>query len=813
MRDMNALLGGLRVIELSASFAGVQVGQLFADFGAEVISVEGPDGSPLRAHGGFPFWARGKQSIALDLHDAADVDVVRQLASAADVLVETFRPGVADRLGLGWQALAAANPGLVYASITGFGRTSPWANVKGYEALVFAKVGGCQTFAPGVERDGPAFASVPYCTWSAAQTALHGILAALIERERSGLGQHVASDMVRAMASHDPYGWLLHVLTEKYPDAFTAGRPFTEDGPLSPLFAFVLVALSADGQWLQFSQAGAHLFKALLHWLELDHLLEESEWAGVPVLRSQEKRNELWDLLLNGVRRRTVAEWQAIFDQDRNVWAEIFRGGSDLLDHPQLVHDRQVVEVADPERGLVRQPGRLVRVEGDSFAGAVAPTLDQDRAQLTDAAEQPTPSEPVTGAFVTDAPLAGVTVLELGIWFAGPYGATLLTDLGARVIKVEPLEGDPIRTTLPFPEAGGARTTQGKESVAVDIRSPEGREVVYELAKRADIVLQSFRAGVADRLGLDPASLMRLNPDLVYVNAPGYGTDGPCGDKPAFAPAIGAATGLAMRNLGASLDFGPDLTLDQVKANSVRLATVNYSAFASSDALAALGVTTALLVGLLAQRRGRGAHVLTASMLSTVAHALSEDMVLWEGRPPTPSPDDELHGFSAVYRLYRARQGWIMLAAPQEREWRVLAAALEHYSDKLADERFATAQSRREHDTDLATILGDVFATRPAADWERDLIAADIGCVQVTEELPESYLQGPFGVESGLLVDINHPLFEKVPRLGPLVSFSRSTTTPKAGCLIGQHTDAVLAELGYSEDRIKALRDAGLARG
>lgn len=809
MTDPGGLLGGLRVVELATSFSGAHVGQLFADFGADVIVVERPGGSRLRAQAGFPFWARGKKSLVADLRDANARNTVKRLAAAADVLIETFRPGVADRLGLGFDQIVGVNPRLVYASISGFGAGSPLEHVKGYEGLVFAKVGGCQTFSPGISRDGPAFASVPYCSWSASQTALHGILAALYEREHSGLGQHIETDLVRAIAGHDPYGWLLHVLTDKYPDAFSAARPFTEDGPLSPLFAFVLVALSAEGHWLQFSQVGPHLFKALLHWLDLEWMLDDPEWAGVPVLDDQAKRNELWDLLLTSVRRRTVAEWQEIFERDRNVWAEVFRRGSELLEHPQLVHDRQVIEVADPLRGGVRQPNRLVRVDGQDFAGALAPELDS--AEVGEPNPQPDGAEGVAGVHPSDAPLAGVTVLELGIWFAGPYGATLLTDLGARVIKVEPLEGDPVRSTLPFPEAGGARVTQGKESVAVDIRSPEGREVVLNLARRADIVLQSFRAGVAERLGVDAPTLRAANPELIYVNAPGYGVDGPCSDKPAFAPAIGAASGLAMRNLGASLEFGPDLSLDEVKANSVRLATVNYSAFASSDALAALGVATALLLGLLARRRGKGAHVLTASMLSTVAHALSEDTVVYDGRPDTPSPDDGLHGFHALYRLYPAARGWVFLAAPQQKEWQSLTTVLGSYTHHLDDTRFATGAGRLAHDGELASILGGIFATRTAVEWEQELTAADVGCVEVTEELPESFLQKDFGRGSGLLVDVVHPLFGKVPRLGPLVSFSRSALTPRAGRLIGQDTDAVLGELGYSTDEIARLRQQRLA--
>src|ERR1700750_188504 len=128
-----APLGGIRVLDLSTSVTGFQASQVLADFGAEVVHVEPPGGSPLRDLPSYPCLARGKHSIVLDLKAPADRALARQLAEAADVLIETFRPGVAERLGLGYDALSEVNPGLVFTSITGFGRTGPYAGTKGYE--------------------------------------------------------------------------------------------------------------------------------------------------------------------------------------------------------------------------------------------------------------------------------------------------------------------------------------------------------------------------------------------------------------------------------------------------------------------------------------------------------------------------------------------------------------------------------------------------------------------------------------------------------------------------------------------------------
>jgi len=139
---MPAPLDGLRVIDLSWGFAGALVSLVMADYGAEVVRVEPPDGCVLRAQPAFPLWGRGKQSVVLDLRTAAGRAATRRLAENSDVVLATFRPGVADRMGLGWDDLGWQNPGLVYASITGFGATGPYARLKGYEGVVVAKLGG-----------------------------------------------------------------------------------------------------------------------------------------------------------------------------------------------------------------------------------------------------------------------------------------------------------------------------------------------------------------------------------------------------------------------------------------------------------------------------------------------------------------------------------------------------------------------------------------------------------------------------------------------------------------------------------------------
>jgi crotonobetainyl-CoA:carnitine CoA-transferase CaiB-like acyl-CoA transferase len=808
---MTGVFDGLRVLELSINQVGATVGQFFADYGADVVMVEPPGGSPLRAEAGFPFWARGKRNVELDLHDEGHRAALLELAQGADVLVETFRPGVAERLGVGYEAVKRENPGLVYVSVSGFGVHGPYSGVRGYEAVVQAKIGSFHQSAGMADRPGPAFVGAPSCSASAAHLAIHGALVALIERVRSGHGQRVQTSLAQALGAHDTWNWLVLHVARQYPEAFHSVPPVDEDGvPTAGILFRLMTGVSADGRWLQFSQTAPRLFAAFMRAVELDWMFTDPEWSTVPDLEDPQQRRQFWELLLARIQSKTVAEWNKVFDAEPDVWAEVFRRGPEVFEHPQLVHDHNVIEIVDPERGPVRQFAPLIKVAGETGRRLrPAPLRRQHHEEIRWADRddsRPTPPGPAPDGL----PLAGITVVELGEQYAAPFGATLLTDLGARVIKIERPDGDDIRRMTPIPDLGAAKVTQGKESVAVDITRPEGLELAHELVKRSDVVLQSFRAGVAARRGLDAATLLALNPNLVYVSAPAYGESGPCGHRPAYAPTIGAACGIAWRNVGALVPEEPGLDLDTIKRASMRI-RAGVLAAAHPDGFSALGVGTALLLGIYIRETGLGARHLTTSMLLTTSAAMADAIVDYAERPETPVADRGLHGFSARYRLYRAATGWVLLAAPSEKEWPALAAALDGYTPLSSNPRFTTEEDRRANDAALAEALARVILTRSAQEWEDDLLAVDVTCVSVTEEVASAYMYNDvFGRASGYVADVVHPSLGEHPRLAPFLTFSRSATQTGAGCLLGQHTDTVLGELGRTPEEIAELRQSGV---
>jgi crotonobetainyl-CoA:carnitine CoA-transferase CaiB-like acyl-CoA transferase len=812
-------LAGLRVLDFSTSAAGAQASQTLADFGAEVVQVEPPGGSRLRAQPGYPFLARGKQSIVLDLHAEADRAVARTMASGADVVIETFRPGVMERLGLGYEDLRAANPGLVYGSVTGFGRIGPYAAAKGYEGLVMARIGALSASGGMVTRPGPAHVSVPYGSYGASQLLLTGILAALHERRSSSLGQRVDTSLVKGVAALGTWNWYQQILVTKFPEAFSQSAAVSDTGvPMSPIFFMLLIGLTKDGRWLQFSQVQLHLYMAMLKVMGLDWMLADEDWKGAAFAMGHPRTAEFWERLLAAVGERTMAEWQQVFEDHHDVWAETMRHGSELLGHPQMRHLGEPVELLDAERGPVRQPGPIARLEKTpAVLRGGAPLLDADGPALR---ANPWPAvaaaqgsgEPASNQAAPSSPALGdVVVLELGTFFAAPFGGTVLRELGARVIKVEPIKGEPMRTLLPFPELGAAKVMQGKESIAVDMSTDEGRAIVHELAKRSHLALQSFRGAAAQRQGVDSAALRRINPNLVYLDAPGYGTDGPCGDRPAYAPTIGAGSGLVMRNIGASVPEHADMTMAEIRENALRLAGAGTTEYAQADGISALTVASALALGLAARDRTGISQTMLTTMLTSTAHALADDMVEYNGRSQTAAPDDGLFGYGARYRLYQAADGWIYLAAPAEREWTALASALVGDADLAGDARFADEPSRRAHDDDLADVLAAVFAARPAQYWEDHLLRRDVGCVVAHAEPPEAVLQSKeFAGAADLLVQVEHPAFGEHVRLKPYIELSRSETLAEPGVLAGQHTDKILAELGYDAPAIASLKERGI---
>ncbi|MGO9101993.1 MAG: CoA transferase [Mycobacterium sp.] len=798
-------LHGVRVVDLSTTLPGAICTQFLADSGADVLMLEPPEGSRLRAQRGWPMLGRGKRSRIVDLKSASGASELDEVLCDADAVVTTFSPAGLSNLGIDSDALLARHPQLVISHITGYGRNGPWRDLKGYEGLVLAKAGISHAVRRMANPPRPSYLTVPFASFAAGHIAVHGILAALHERRRSGLGQIVDADLLRGLQAIDAWNWFGEMVGIRWPEAYHNVEAWTEDGsPQSPMLLALLAAPTKDGHWLQFAQVSPHLFAAMLTEFGVMEVLADPKWKGFPALEDPALYKEFWSILLSKVGQRTLAEWQQCLDSNPNLCAELFRAGPQVLDHPQLVHEGRSVVVDDPELGPVRQPTTLIHTpHGPLHQPSPAPRLGDTG---TEPSGQPDAQpDHISGS---QPPLTGITILEFGEMFAAPYASSVLADLGARVIKFEAMNGDNIRSLLAFPEAAGAKVMQGKESIQVDLHTNDGRDVAHRLAASADVVLQSMRAGAADRLGVGEDELLAINPSLIYVSAPGYGTDGPYGGRPAYAPSIAAAGGVALTNTPDAVSTKS--CLDDVMHHAPRVLCAGTAPEVQCDGLAALAVASAVLTGVIARDNGRPLRKVHTSMLATATHVLANWVVDYENAPDAVVPAYGGRGLSALYRMYDASEGRIFLAAPQPKEWPLLVEALRDFADFADDERFATPGGRTADDEQLAEQLASAFSKEPAAFWEKRLGAAGVGCVELYEGAPARLIQTDPQLAEEYTVPAVSPVFDEHRRLSPLVGMSRSATRAPGGCLAGQHTAAVLREFGYDDATIVKWQEAGV---
>jgi len=821
---MSGVLGRLKVVEFGDQLSVAQAGNVFADFGAEVISIEPVGGSQIRRQPGFTFIGRGKKSIALDYRSPADQEVVRALMADADVVITGERGKDLKTWKLDSQTLCRLNSQLVYAHVTSFGNQGPLSDVKTDDALALAKMGINQSFAPSKDRPGPAWCGTPWAAWSGSQVALQGIFAALRERESSGAGQSLTVALGQAVEGLDPWSQTNAALAQIFPDAFQGGgAQYAPDGSPYLSYAFkLLIAITKDGHWLQFSQVQPRLFRDFMTACGFDWMYEDERWSAfmktitytvmIPPDTSSEMRFEFWNMLYDVVRSKTLAEWQETFDEYPNVFAEVFRRGTDVLHHKQFEVEGQVTTIEDRDHGPVLQPAALVRLsETPAQLNGDAPRLNEHEAELRARAAAVTLKEAVE---LTQAPktlpLDGVTILELSTFYAAPYGSTVLTDLGARVIKIEALDGEPMRMQQAFPEAGAMKVLQGKESVALDLGSPDAVKVLSEIAQKVDIVMCGFRAGAADRLGVGFEAMKKINPNIMYLDCPGFGILPPYGARPAFAPTMAAGSGISMRNVGSQIPAGIPATLDGIRKLALRLSSGGMSAAAQPDGVAAFGVGTALAFAAYMQSIGVNGQQLLTTMLMSCAHALGQGMVEFNGRWEQSTADIDLYGFNALERLYETADGWVCLSATNNHEWDQLAVLLENEVHLKDDERFANSSLRSEHDGELIDVLTAAFAKRSAVEWEAAALKCEAPLVEASLVQAEHRAIDEFAAEHGMVARVTSPIVGEYPRIAPYQKFSRSQTQALPGNTKGQHTKAVLLEAGFTDDEIGQFAAQGL---
>jgi crotonobetainyl-CoA:carnitine CoA-transferase CaiB-like acyl-CoA transferase len=759
------VLEGIRVVDLTTGPVGGFASMVLADFGADVIKIEPPGGDRFRALAASPLWLRGKRSAVLDLKQPSDRERAHGLLASADVVVVSGPSTRAARLGVDAETAERLQPSVVHCSISGWGSRGSYAEQPAYEGLVAARAGRMRVLERQLRRDGPVFAAVPIATHAAAQGAVQGIAAALFARARTGRGQRVETSLLQGLLPYDLMELLVAQLAERSGEQ--PPQMSHMGGDLPTLNYHPL--LTRDGRWIQCGNLLEHLFLSFLEAIDLlGPMLADARFQSPPGSWDEATVEAARDRILLRVREQPVAHWMQAFRRNGNVAAEPYLSTREALEHPDLLANAEVVTLHDPDHGAVRQIGALAEL-GITPASPTrpAPRIGEHTQQVL-AEPRPAPRFTPRAASAAGRPLEGIQVLEIATIIAAPLATTMLSDLGARVIKVEGLDGDPYRHLLP---AGltGVKTNAGKESICVDLKSAEGREIVQALASRADVLVHNFRPGVTQRLGIDYAQLAELNPGLVWVSVNGYGPHGPDAPRPSTHPVPGAAMG------GAGYQAGPALhqtceSLEQMREISRQLMRANESNPDPNTAVVAASAAAA--------------------------------------KPERPPVDAELMGLGPCYRLYPTRSGWVFLALTQDAEWARFCRAVRR-QDLAHEVRFASAAARQEHADELIACLTDLFGEHDADDWERALLAAGVGCVRADGPSPGTFFQhDPHVLDNDFCPVTRHARFGEYRRWGPLVHVGGPAGSYGPGALAGDHTDALLDELGYTVERIAALREA-----
>ena len=745
------LLHGIRIVDLSDGIAGPTACMVLAEAGAEVVLVEPPGGVSSRQLAGFHTWNRSKQSIELDLTQAVDSERLAQLLAGADVVVHSYSPQRAIALGLDDATLALIHPQLIVCSVLAWPANHAAAERPVDDLLTLARLGVLHE-QQGRGND-PIFVRFPLGSWGAAWLAAIGIMARLIARGRTGAVGPAHTSLVQGAL----VPMMMHWSRAEHPtEAIRVGMP--KDRMNATLFE------CSDGHWIHIMPPAPD-----------NTPLMQEVWAEMgpdAVRAANETVAEQWQAHPNvgancaAFLLRPAQQWL------EDLWAndipaqEAQAVGAILFDAQARAND-YVIDVDDPQMGRIAVAGLPLTLDPPAAVRSPAPTLAQHQgAAGREWKPRPDPAKISEHDIDVGAahrwPLQGLKVLDFGNFLAGPLGAMLLADLGAEVIKVEATAGDPMR----WVEWAFAGCQRGKRSVALDLKSPDSLPALEALIKWADVVHHNLRLPAARRLGLDSASVRKINPDLIFCHTSSYGPLGDRADWPGYDQMFQASCGWEQAGAG---EGNPPM----------------WHRFGFMDHQCAMSSVVATLMALFERDRHGRASDVAASLLGAGVLTTSETFVRADGSlAPIPQLDSEQMSTSAGVRLLQCADGWVAIAAHSGAQCDRLRRALE------------TIDAARES---TASILNRLQIAEVSA--ER---------VRLDNKIP--FFDDPANRAAGLIADYPHPELGLFEQPGSLWDFGDlSTRLHRAPPLLGQHTREVLGEVGLSSGEIDALLGNGTA--
>ena len=788
------MLSPYRVLDLTDD-RGQLAGLMLAYLGAEVIAIEPPGGSASRHRGPFAddvvdpdrsltHWAynRGKQSVVLDLDGSADDRAaLARLVAGADVLIESGAPGELAALGLGYDALAAINPALVYASITPFGQDGPRAHWAATDLTVWASAG--PMVITGDDDRAPLRPGIPQAFVHGSAEAAGAITAALYERARSGLGQHIDISAQQSSAQATQ-SYILSTLNNTTP--LERGAGIVKAGPL----VIQLLWPCKDGHVSITFLFGTAIGPATVRFMQ---------WISECGYCDEATRDKDWiaygELLATGA--EPMSEYERVkqivgaFCADRTK-AELLAGAQErrLLIAPVLMVDDVVhsAQFADRDYWVdvdgVRYPGAFAKLSATPLKPpSPSPALGADTAAVLAAPPRPPAVDPsltaaslVASTRPTARPLDGVKVLDLMWVMAGPASTRVITDLGATVVRVESSHRiETARTLAPFKNgettiessALFANMNAGKLGMTLDLTKPEARDVVLDLVRWADVVTESFSPKAMRGWGLDYAALRAVNPSIIMVSSCLFGQSGPLSLFAGYGTMASAMSGFfAITGWPDRSPCGP--------------------AGAYTDYISPRFMTATLIAALDHRRRtGQGQYIDFAQAEASV-HALAPAILectvnkrVWQ----RAGNDDSVYWPHGVFGS-AGDDRWVAIACTNDAQRAALAGVVGGLDDSS---------------------ISAWTATRSPDDATDALQAVGVPSYSV-QNSPHASVDPQF-LHRGHFVTLHNPAVGDITVEAPRFRLSRTPLAVEApGPTMGQHTYQVLTEiLGYDEDRFVEL--------
>ena len=757
---MGGALAGITVLEMTSGRAGALAGMFLCDNGARVILIDHV-GATFRSRPSYRVWDRGKESVVLNLDSSDGQATLDGLISKVDVLIEG--PDISSE----YTRLSALNPRLVHCVVSAFGSEGPLRGRQAFEEMAQARAGVLATL-PSFER-GPANLAYPVAGVSAALLGSAGTVAALFAREETGRGRRVDTSLMAGALASFPLAAGGHFKP--------AGSRPSPSGD-SPFYGR---HRCADGQWIQLACAHAGFTNKAIEVLGIRDRISDERFGGGHLPRPLEVNMELVAIVSEAIAKRPCAEWETLFEAADVPFA---RAGTveQAKSNPQVLFNKMLIDVDDPELGPMRQMGLAVRLLGTpGEVKGPAPAPGQDTTRVLKELESETSTEPrdEDAPVQNDPPpLDGVRVLEIANVIAGPNTGRLLADMGAEVLKVEPLQGDISR---PGDSPKFYYYSANKRSVSVNAKDPGGREVVQRLAARADVFVENMRPGASDRLGVGQADLDTLNPNIVHTHITAFGTTGPYSHRPGMDPLAQALTGLQ------SLQGG------------THTPPVFLGGLGPTDHVASMLATFGTVMALFARSRNGRGQTVQSNLLNAGVLLGSDEFVEYHLKPPPPDAGGA-YGPNALHRIYETADGWIYVIADEPTAREAVAAVLDRDLDEDDDAR-------------LALELVELFANRPTAAWIAELDASGVPCAPVAEDYEADFFSDPQALENGMVQEHRHPVDGDLKFSGNLIRFANTTVPRRSHTpLLGENSREVLAEAGYSDSEIAELYENGVLK-